>query len=66
MDGYEIQIDGSLYETHCVRCDEILAIVEKNERSYGSQDYLCEDCAKIVNEERFAEQETQRLKRLGQ
>ena len=66
MAGYEIQIDGNLYETHCVQCDEVLAIVEKNEKSYGSQNYLCENCAKIINDQRFAEQEIERLKRLGQ
>ena len=66
MSDYEILIDDNLYEVHCIECDEIVAILEKNHKTVAAQNYLCDHCAITVNENKFAQQEIERLARLQQ
>lgn len=64
MSEFEIMIDDNLYEVHCIECDEIVAILEKNHSYDISQNYLCDQCAITVNENKFAQQEIERLARV--
>lgn len=64
MSEFEILIDNNLYEIHCIECDEIVAILEKNNKNIMAQNYLCDQCAITVNERKFAQQELERLARL--
>lgn len=64
MSEFEILIDDNLYEVHCIECDEVVAILEKNHQYDFPQNYLCDQCAITVNERKFAQQELERLARL--
>ena len=66
MSEFEILIDDNLYEIHCIECDDVVAILEKNNKTTVSQNYLCDQCAITVNENKFAQQELDRLTRLTQ